>query len=221
MEDLNDTKINRMINSAFEVHHGKQKGIDMSHILHHTIHELQDGSGLQMILTPKHKASSDGVIKMTELLRDLGNQGIKSHGITNNMLRTLNKSATKIYGGTIDKHIGKGSKKLKKTHRGGNIHSLTMSGGDIGRSLKSALIPSLIAISPLLVKSIGSLVKNKDKDKFKKDMKNVGMLGIKGLALNTAKNELIDLYKGLDKPYEKNDTSLLEEMAKFNLFRKK
>tara|TARA_R110000803_G_scaffold162565_1_gene226173 strand:- start:3867 stop:4532 length:666 start_codon:yes stop_codon:yes gene_type:complete len=221
MEDLNDTKINRMVNSAFEVHYGQEKGIDMTHLLPTTIHELQDGSGLQMILTPKNKASSDGVIKMTELLRDLGNQGIKSHGITQNMLRTLNKSASKMYGGTIDKYIGKGSKKLKKTHRGGNIQLITMSGGDIGRSLKSALIPSLIAISPLLVKSIGSLVKNKDKDKFKKDMKDIGTMGIKGIVLNTAKNELIDLYKGLDKPYEKDETTLIEEMAKFNLFRKK
>tara|TARA_R110000764_G_scaffold206242_1_gene291573 strand:+ start:39 stop:707 length:669 start_codon:yes stop_codon:yes gene_type:complete len=190
MENLNDTKLNRMINASYEIHYGKKKGIDMTHLLHKTIHTLEDGSGLQMILTPRHKVAKDGVIKMTEFLRDLGKNGILSHGITPQMLRTINNNVGKSYGkGMVRVKKGKGSKGMK-LHRGGNIHITSMSGGDIGASVMSALVPSLIRVAPALVKSIGMLAYNKDTDKFKKDLKSIGKSGLTALGALTLKNEI-------------------------------
>tara|TARA_R110002153_G_scaffold75250_1_gene194812 strand:- start:4734 stop:5408 length:675 start_codon:yes stop_codon:yes gene_type:complete len=191
METFNETKLNRMINSAYEIHYGKQKGIDMSHLIPHTLHQLQDGSGLQMILAPRHKVAGDGVIKMTEFLRDMNGQGIVSHGITPQMVTTMNNSVGKLYDGSMARsHSGKGSGKVRKTHRGGNIHLTGMSGGDIGNSLKSALVPSLIAISPMILKSLGGLVMNRDTKKFKEDLKQIGVKGLGALGTMAVKNEI-------------------------------
>jgi len=195
MENLNNTKLNRMVNSAFEIHHGRIKGIDMSHLLPQTIHTLEDGSGLQVVLTPKNKIPKDGVIKMTELLRDFGKNGIVSHGINPQMLRTIKHNVGNNYGKGIVRYTkGKGSKG-KKLHRGGNIQIASMSGGDIGASVMSSLVPSLIRVAPALVSSIGNLAINRDTKKFKEDMKNIGKSGLKTLAMASIGNEFRSFLK--------------------------
>lgn len=197
MEGLNDNKLNRMINSAYEIHHGRLKGIDMNHLIPHTLHTLEDGRGLQMILSPRNKASKDGVIKLTELLRDLGKKGIESHGISPQLLTNLHSGVNKIYGNGKTQTSGKGSGKTKKTHRGGNITISNIRGGDIPTSLKSALIPSLIGLSPAIVKSLGSFIYNRDTKKAKEDMKQIGKAGLVSVASLGLKNELNSQLSGL------------------------
>jgi len=195
MENLNDTKMNRMLSSALEIHHNANKGINMSHLLPQTLHVLEDGSGLQMVMKPPHLADNDSVLRLGELMKDLKDKGILSNGVSPHLLSAITKNLSQtIKGqGLSYSHSGKGSGKIRKRHRGGNLQIGSLSGGDLSKSLLESLVPTLIKVAPHIVKSILNLPSQGFKQTGK-DIAHIGKEGLKTLAQDAISREVVGTF---------------------------
>lgn len=162
MENLNDTKLNRMFNSAMGIHYLKQKGIDTSHLLPQTIHVRQDGSGLQVAFMKGGEINSRGdIIRLDDLYRET--PIVEGSGLKHQEIKLLRDFGRRHYGGSIGgtRRSRKGSK-----HYGGSISSV----------LSGALVPTLINVAPQIVRGIGRVAKGEQS--AKDALKQVGSVAL-------------------------------------------